>query len=126
MIKIKEYGYYKGIINCETNKKFIKAHDDGRIEIPDVIFYVLYESGDTDVVGCCLGDVYPQIAGEVDNEDSRLLGFLEGDYVDEYFNYLEGECDDALGSVKAFVKEIKKLLPYLRIDKSVDEWMKEH
>jgi P2-related tail formation protein len=32
----------------------------------------------------------------------------------------------ALGSVKAFVKEIKKLLPYLRIDKSVDEWMKEH
>lgn len=116
----------KEIINCETNKKFIKAHDDGRIEIPDVIFYVLYESGDTDVVGCCLGDVYPQIAGELDNEDSRLLGFLEGDYVDEYFNYLEGECDDALGSVKAFVKEIKKLLPYLRIDKSVDEWMKEH
>lgn len=116
----------KEIINCETNKKFIKAHDDGRIEIPDVIFYVLYESGDTDVVGCCLGDVYPQIAGEVDNEDSRFLGFLEGDYVDEYFNYLEGECDDALGSVKAFVKEIKKLLPYLRIDKSVDEWMKEH
>lgn len=116
----------KEIINCETNKKFIKDHDDGRIEIPDVIFYVLYESGDTDVVGCCLGDVYPQIAGEVDNEDSRLLGFLEGDYVDEYLNYLEGECDDALGSVKAFVKEIKKLLPYLRIDKSVDEWMKEH
>lgn len=104
----------KEIINCETNKKFVKTHDDGRIEIPDVIFYVLYESGDTDVVGCCLGDVYPQIAGEVDNEDSRLLGFLEG------------ECDDALGSVKAFVKEIKKLLPYLRIDKSVDEWMKEH
>lgn len=49
----------KEIINCETNKKFIEAHDDGRIEIPDVIFYVLYESGDTDVVGCCLGDVYP-------------------------------------------------------------------
>lgn len=23
----------KEIINCETNKKFIKAHDDGRIEI---------------------------------------------------------------------------------------------
>lgn len=47
----------KKIINCETNTKFIKAHDDGRIEISDVIFYVLYESGDTDVVGCCLGDV---------------------------------------------------------------------
>ena len=26
----------KEIINCETNKKFIKTHDDGRIEIPDV------------------------------------------------------------------------------------------
>lgn len=116
----------KEIINCETNKKFIKVHDDGRIEIPDVIFYVLYESGDTDVVGCCLGDVYPQIAGEVDNEGCRLLGFLESYYVDEYFNYLEGECDDALGSAKAFVKEVKKLLPYLRINESVDEWMKEH
>lgn len=34
----------KEIINCETNKKFIKVHDDGRIEIPDVIFYVLYEN----------------------------------------------------------------------------------
>lgn len=103
----------KEIINCETNKKFIRVHDNGLIDIPDV-------------VGCCLGDVYPQIAGEVDDEGCHLLGFLEGYYVDEYFNYLEGECDDALGSVKAFVKEIKKLLPYLRIDKSVDEWMKEH
>ena len=113
-IKFLNMDIVKKIINCETNTKFIRVHDNGFIDIPDVIFYVLYESGDTDVVGCCLGDVYPQIAGEVDNEDSRLLGFLEG------------ECDDALGSVKAFVKEIKKLLPYLRIDKSVDEWMKEH
>ena len=56
----------KEIINCETNKKFIKVHDDGRIEIPDV-------------VGCYQGDVYPLIAGEVDNEDCSLLGFLEGD-----------------------------------------------
>ena len=116
----------KEIINCETNTKFVRVHDDGSIDIPDVIFYVLYESGDTDVVGCCIGEVYPHIADEVDNEDCRLQGFLEGDYIDGYFNYLEDECDDALVDIKAFVKEAKKLLPYLRIDKSVDEWMKEH
>lgn len=115
----------KEIINCETNTKFISVRDDGFIDIPDVIFYVLYESGDTDVVGCCLGDVYPQIAGEIDNEDSRLQGSLDGIMIDNYFNYLEGDYDDAVGAVKAFVKEIKKLLPYLRIDKSVDEWFKE-
>ena len=40
----------KEIINCETNTKFVRVHDDGFIDIPDVIFYVLYESGDTDVV----------------------------------------------------------------------------
>lgn len=117
----------KEIINCETNTKFIRVRDDGYIDIPDVIFYVLYESGDTDVVGCCLGDAYPQIAGEVDDVfKTVLLGFLIGDTIDDYYNYLEGECDDALDSVKAFVKEAKKLLPYLRIGKSVDEWMKDH
>ena len=41
----------KEIINCETNKKFVRVHDDGFIDIPDVIFYVLYESGNTDVQG---------------------------------------------------------------------------
>ena len=116
----------KQIINCETNTKFVKVIEGRYIEIPDVIFYVLYESGYTDVEGCYLGDGYPHIGGEIDHDGVRLLGFLEGYYVDEYFNYLEGECDDALGSAKAFVKEVKKLLPYLRINESVDEWMKEH
>ena len=41
----------KKIINCETNKKFIRVHDNGFIDIPDVIFYVLYESGETDSKG---------------------------------------------------------------------------
>lgn len=116
----------KEIINCETNTKFVKVYDDGHIEIPDVIFYVLYESGDTDVVGCCLGEGYPQIAGEVDNEECHLQGSLEGDNLENYLNYMYDDFDEAVSSVKAFVKEIKKLLPYLRIDKSVDEWMKEH
>ena len=50
----------KEIINCETNKKFVKTHDDGRIEIPDVKS-TFYESGIADVVGRCLGDV-PSVA----------------------------------------------------------------
>ena len=32
----------KEIINCETNTKFIRVREDGFIDIPDVIFYVLY------------------------------------------------------------------------------------
>ena len=116
----------KEIINCETNTKFVKVYDDGRIEIPDVIFYVLYESGDTDVVGCCLGEGYPQIAGEVENEECHLQGSLEGDSLDDYLNYMYDDFDEAVSSVKTFVKEAKKLLPYLCIEKSVDEWMEEH
>ena len=116
----------KEIINCETNTKFVRVHDDGSIDIPDVIFYDLYESGDTDVVGCCIGEGYPQIAGEVDDEDCRLLGVLTEITIDDYFNYLEGSYDDAVGAVKAFVEEAKRTLPLLRIDTSVDEWMKEH
>ena len=117
----------KQIINCETNTKFVKVYNSGDIEIPDVIFSVLYESGDMDVVGRSLHEEYPQIAGEVEDEyDSVLLGVLKGDHIDAFFNYLEYECDDAFVTVKSFVKEAKRILPYLRIDKSVDEWIKEH
>ena len=121
----------KEIINCETNKKFVRVHDDGFIDIPDVIFYVLYESGETDVVGCILGDVYPQIAEELDDwiKDSHPLGFLCLESLKEYFNsieYLYKDVTERTRVVKAFVEKAKKLLPYLDIDKSVDEWMKEH
>lgn len=117
----------KQIINCETNTKFVKVIEGRYIEIPDVIFYVLYESGYTDVEGCHLGDKYPYITGEVDHDGVRLQGFLNGDLIDNYFNFLVGEeWDDALGSVKAFVKEARRILPHLYIDESVDEWIKEH
>ena len=117
----------KQIINCETNTKFVKVIEDRCIEIPDVIFYVLYESGCTDIEGCHLGDKYPYITGEVDHDGVRLQSFLYGDLIDNYFNYLVGEeRDDALDTVKSFVEEARKILPYLRIDKSVDEWLKEH
>ena len=77
--------------------------------------------------GPSLHEEYPQIAGEVEDEDdSVLLGVLKGDHIDAFFNYLEYECDDAFVTVKSFVKEAKRILPYLRIDKSVDEWIKEH
>ena len=64
----------KEIIKCEKNTKFVRVHDEGSIDIPDVIFYVLYESGDTEGVGWCRGEGYPQIGGEVDEEDCRLRG----------------------------------------------------
>lgn len=41
----------KLIINCETNTKFVKVIEGRYIEIPDVIFYVLYESRCTDIEG---------------------------------------------------------------------------
>ena len=117
----------KQIINCETNTKFVKVIEDRCIEIPDVIFYVLYESGCTDIEGCHLGDKYPYITGEVDHDGVRLQSFLYGDLIDNYFNFLVGEeWDDALGSVKAFVKAARRKLPHLYIDESVDEWLKEH
>ena len=117
----------KQIINCETNTKFVKVIEDRCIEIPDVIFYVLYESGCTDIEGCHLGDKYPYITGEVDHDGVRLQSFLYGDLIDNYFNFLVGEeWDDALGSVKAFVKKARRKLPHLYIDESVDEWLKEH
>lgn len=117
----------KQIINCETNTKFVKVIEGRYIEIPDVIFYVLYESGYTDVEGCHLGDGYPHIGGEIDHDGVRLLGFLNGDLIDNYFNFLVGEVwEDALGSVKAFVKKARRKLPHLYIDESVDEWLKEH
>lgn len=115
------------IINCETNTKFVKVIEGTYIEIPDLIFYVLYESGCTDVEGCHLGDRYPYITGEVDHDGVRLQGFLHGNLIDNYFNFLVGEeRDDALDTVKSFVEEARKILPYLRIDKSVDEWLKQH
>ena len=46
----------KLIINCETNTKFVKVIEGRYIEIPDVIFYVLYESRCTDIEGCYLCD----------------------------------------------------------------------
>ena len=116
----------KQIINCETNTKFVKVIEGRYIEIPDVIFYVLYESGHTDVEGCHLGDGYPHIAEEVANKDYCLNGCLYMELIDQYFNYLDVGYERALVDIKAFVKEAKKLLPYLYIDKSVDEWMKEH
>lgn len=121
----------KKIINCETNTKFIRVHDNGFIDIPDVIFYVLYESGETDVVGYVLGELYPQIGEELDswNKDSHPLGYLCLESLKEYFNsieYLYKDVAERTRVVKAFVEKVKKLLPYLCIDKSVDEWMKEH
>ena len=118
-------------INCETNTKFIRVHDNGFIDIPDVIFYVLYESGETDVVGYVLGELYPQIGEELDswNKDSHPLGYLCLESLKEYFNsieYLYKDVAERTRVVKAFVEKVKKLLPYLCIDKSVDEWMKEH
>ena len=121
----------KKIINCETNTKFIRVHDNGFIDIPDVIFYVLYESGETDVVGHIFGEEYPQIAEELDywHNDSHPLGFLCLESLKEYSNsieYLHRDVAERTRVVKAFVEKAKKLLPYLDIDKSVDEWMKEH
>lgn len=121
----------KKIINCETNTKFIRVRDNGDIDIPDVIFYVLYESGETDVVGCILCDEYPQIAEELDDwiKDSHLLGFLGSERLGMYFNhieYLHKDVAERTRYIKAFVEKAKKLLPYLDIEKSVDEWMKTH
>lgn len=116
----------KEIINCETNTKFVRVHDDGLVDIPDVIFYVLYESGRTDVIGYCIGEIYPHIAEKVDNKDYYLNSCLYMELIDQYLNYLDVGYERALVDIKAFVKEAKKLLPYLYIDKSVDEWMKEH
>ena len=121
----------KKIINCETNTKFIRVHDNGLIDIPDVIFYVLYESGRTDVVGCRLGEVYPQIAEELISwiKDSHLLRFLCLESLKKHsdsIEYLHRDVAERTREVKALVEKAKKLLPYLYIDKSVDEWMKEH
>lgn len=73
------------------------------------------------------------IAGCRDFADYELLKekcdfYLQNKKMEEEIVVVSGHASgaDALVDLKAFVKEAKKLLPYLYIDKSVDEWMKEN
>lgn len=111
----------KQIINCETNKKYIKVYDNGFIDIPDVIFYVLTDDGMMHVWGDILHGDVPQIGKEL-YEDGSLLSFIDDDRLNRLLTYFlkeEGEDEwTAKKDVDHFFVEMKRKLPYVGIEKT--------
>lgn len=111
----------KQIINCETNKKFIKVYDNGFIDIPDVIFYVLTEEGMMHVWGGFLHSDVPQIGKELPDDGGSLSYWIDGEKLDNLQKYFltEGEADCEVGAkmeVDEFFIKMKQQLPYINID----------
>lgn len=116
----------KEIINCETNSKFVLCQEDGLIVIPDVIFYVLTEGGEVEVIGSTLDGIRPEIASDVVPE-GELLSHLDGEHLEALLGYYSDEDFEEAGKkLKKFVKKAKKLLPYLDIEDSAEEFLKEN
>lgn len=119
-------GIVKEIINCETNTKFVLCQEDGLIVIPDVIFYVLTEGGEVEVIGSPLDGIRPEIASDVEPE-GELLSHLDGEHLEALLGYYSDEDFEEAGKkLKKFVKRAKKLLPYLDIEDSAEEFLKEN
>lgn len=110
----------KQIINCETNKKYIKVYDNGFIEIPDMICYVLTEDGMLHVWGDILHGDVPQIGKELE-EDGHLMSFLDEERLNNLLAYFQDVVgDDEEGAkmgVDDFFIEMKQKLPCIGIDK---------
>lgn len=71
---------------------------------------------------------YPRVNCFAEEDESALLGFLDNSHLDDYLDNVRQLEDDqaSIDEVKTFVREAKKVLPYLRFDKSVEVWMREH
>ena len=118
----------KTIINAETNTKFIKVYKNGFMEIPDVIYHILSKDGKYIITGSVLNTDYPRVNCFAEEDESALSGFLDNSHLDDYLDNVRQLEDDqaSIDEVKTFVREAKKVLPYLRFDKSVEVWMREH
>lgn len=111
----------KQIINCETNKKYIKVYDNGFIDIPDVIYYVLTDDGMMHVWGDILPGDVPQIGKELPKDGGSLSYWVDGEKLDNLQKYFltEGEAEDELSAkmeVDEFFIKMKQLLPFINID----------
>ena len=119
----------KKVVNSEINTKFILCHINGLIEIPDMILTMETEYGDIEIVGIDLQGIRPAISNDIDI-DGTLVGFLNGDLLDRLMEYCMNNEDmdatEAVKEVKFFVKRVKKILPYIRIDASVDEFLEQY
>lgn len=112
----------KQIINCETNKKFIKVYGNGFIDIPDVIYHVLTDDGMLHVWGDILHGDVPQIGKELPQDGGSLSSWIDGEKLNKllaYFQNEEGEEEwTAKKDVDHFFVEMKRKLPYIGIEKT--------
>lgn len=109
----------KQIINCETNKKFIKVYDNGFIDIPDVIYHVLTDDGMMHVWGDILHGDVPQIGKELPEDGGSLSYWIDGEKLDDLLAYFKKENDSEIGAEKEvarFYVRMKQQLPYINID----------
>lgn len=121
-------GQVKKIINSEINTKFILCHINGLIEIPDMILTIESAGGFIHIIGIDLQKERPAIMDEI-KPNGTLVGFLNRDLLDRLVDYCmddDTDATDAVKEVKWFVGRVKKILPYIRIDPSVDEFMEEY
>lgn len=109
----------KQIINCETNKKFIKVYGNGFIDIPDVIYHVLTDDGMMHVWGDILHGDVPQIGKELPQDGGSLSYWIDGEKLDNLLAYFKKEDDSEIGAEKEvtrFYVRMKQQLPYINID----------
>lgn len=79
-----------------------------------------------EVIGSTLGGVRPQIASDVESE-GELLSYLDGEHLEALLGYYSDEDSEEAGKkLKKFVKKAKKLLPYLNVEDSAEEFLKEN
>lgn len=109
----------KQIINCETNKKFIKVYGNGFIDIPDVIYHVLTDDGMMHVWGDILHGDVPQIGKELPEDGGSLSYWIDGEKLDKLLAYFKKEYDSEIWAeeeVTRFYVRMKQQLPYINID----------
>lgn len=120
----------KQIINCEANTKFVAIYGDGFIYIPEVIVYYVTNLGGTVGSGESFEDELPYVGASFDGYTYTLTSKIEKRHLEKFISYRqeeEGATEaDAIQELKEKILYAKKSLPYLYIDKSVEDWLKTH
>lgn len=116
----------KQIINCETNKKFILVDkESGFIRIPDVIFYLLLDDDHMEVCGKDIHEDLPQVGNEYEEGNDVLLGWLNKSHLVSHAKFVAEDVDDkdiSIQKTRELLEKIKKIAPYINIDKDVEEF----
>ena len=121
----------KQIINCETNTKFVAIYENGFIYIPEVIVYYVTNLNCTVGTGERFEDELPYVGARCcGGQNYTLTSMIEKRHLEKFISYRQEEDGDteayAIQELKDKILYAKKSLPYLYIDKSVEDWLKTH